>query len=512
VKVEARHREPRQSDEPLLRVEALIKRFSGTTALDGVDFDVLPGEVHALLGENGAGKSTLIKVLAGVHRADSGTVSLRGERRDPAAERLPISFIHQELGLVGSFSVGENVALVAGYPRARGLISWRGLRGEARRVLEDAGAALDPDRPVSELTAAERSIVAIARALAVRAEIVVLDEPTAALPEQDVARLFAVLERLREQGIGIVYVTHRLDEVFRIADRVTVLRDGRRIATTPVSRISPDQLVLQIVGRSLDAVFATPPPPTATVALQVERVRAPRVGPVSFSLHRGEVLGLVGLRGSGHELLARVLFGDVAATDGSVHVGGSRLRPGDIGGAMRAGLGYLSSNRAEDALAPTLTVMENLFPRPARSGVRAIVGRRAERRRCETVLERFDVRPRDPERTVGTLSGGNQQKVVLARWLEMGSSVLLLEEPTTGVDVGAKADIYAMLARASAEGRAIVLVSSDFEEVAFVCHRALVFNRGGVVAELCDEQMTVDRLTSLAAGARPAQEVAAHAD
>lgn len=487
----------------LLELRELGKQFSGTVALDAVNFDVRRGEIHALLGENGAGKSTLIKVLAGVHEADEGEVRLDGRRRNPMTERLPISFIHQELGLVGPLTVAENFGLVAGYPRAHGLIGWRSLRREVIRVLGEAGSDVDPDLPVSELSAAERSIVGIARALAVQAELVVLDEPTAALPAHDVDRLFATLERLRAQGLGIVYVTHRLDEVFRLADRVTVLRDGKRVATTAVAEISSDALVFQIVGRALQDVFVAPPSPSSDVLLEVEGLASSGVGPVSFAVSRGEMLGLVGLRGAGHEVIGRVLFGDLEREAGRIRLGGREFEARSVTDAMRAGVGFLSSNRAEEALAETLTVRENVFPRPTD---RRVVNRRDEHRRCLEVLERFDVRPREPERLVATLSGGNQQKVALARWLEAGSAVLALEEPTTGVDVGAKADIYATLNRTVQQGRAVLLISSDFEEVARMCQRALVFNRGAIIAELGREQLSVSSLTQLASGPVQPQE------
>ncbi|MBX6321810.1 MAG: sugar ABC transporter ATP-binding protein, partial [Rhodospirillaceae bacterium] len=291
------------SDRTLLEIRGLTKRFAGTLALDAVDLEVRAGEVHALLGENGAGKSTLIKVLAGVHRPDGGEILWRGRPVDPASQHLPITFIHQDLGLVDTMTVAENVAIVAGYPRRRGLISWSAAEKAAAEALAAMGGAIDPRAKVGNLPAAERSIVAIARALAVNADVLVLDEPTAALPEADVSRLLDVLRRLRTGGLGIVYVTHRLDEVFRIADRVTVLRDGARVAVRAVSATTPGMLVHDIVGRPLSELFMRPPHEAAGPLLEIDGLVAEGVGPVSFTLRAGEILGLVGLRGAGHHVI-----------------------------------------------------------------------------------------------------------------------------------------------------------------------------------------------------------------
>ena len=486
----------------LLEVRRLTKRFAGNIALDEVDFDVRAGEVHALLGENGAGKSTLIKTLAGVHRYDSGEIRLKGLVVDPAVERLPITFIHQDLGLVDSMSVAENVAVVTGYPRSRGLISWSSTRRTATAALERMGGGLDPNARVGDLSAAEKSIVAIARAMAVNCDLLVLDEPTAALPEADVARLLGVLRRLRESGVGIVYVTHRLDEVFRIADRVTVLRDGRHVATENIVDTNPRDLIYKIVGRSLSNLFPSPPAHALDVVLSVKDLVAGEAGPISFELAGGEILGLVGLRGAGHATVGRAVFGDMPISSGSLTVGDAPFRIKSPGEAIGRQVGFVSSKRTEESLAPNMSVRENLYMNPKSTGARIMdpIRPSAERARCLQVLRRFSVRPPDPERPVGNLSGGNQQKVVVARWLEAGSRLLVLEEPTFGVDVGSKAEIYQILREALARGLAVLLISSDFEEVAGMSHRALIFDRGRVIAELTHDELSIARLTALAAG------------
>src|SRR5262245_24238258 len=325
---------------PLLEMRGIRKAFGASQALDGVDFDVRAGEIHALLGENGAGKSTLIQVLAGVHRADAGEIRVRGRA----------SFVHQDLGLVESMSVAENLALVSGYPRRWGLVSWREVADQGRRVLESMGAGIDPEKTVARLGAAERAVAAIARALAVDAQLLVLDEPTAALPESDVARLFASLRRLREGGMGMIYVTHRLDEVFRLADRVTVLRDGRKVAVLDVARTEPAELVGHITGRRLSEIFPAAPGPAGEPLLELDRACAGNAGPVSLEVRAGEVVALVGLRGAGHDRIGRMVFGAVARSAGSARFLGRELA-GDPGRAVERGIGFVTSRRAEEALA-----------------------------------------------------------------------------------------------------------------------------------------------------------------
>jgi ribose transport system ATP-binding protein len=488
---------------PLLEVSGVSKSFGSSKALDRVDFEVREREIHALLGENGAGKSTLIKILAGVYRVDAGAVRFRGVAVDPTERAMPASFVHQELGLVDDMSVAENIALVSGYPTYRGLISWRDVGSSAKRIMKIMGVDLDIDRRVSSLSMAERSLVAIARGLAVDARLFVLDEPTAALPANDVAKLFEVLRRLRADGIGVVYVTHRLDEVFRLADRVTVLRDGRKVGVARVDEIPPAGLIALIVGRRLSELFPTPPARSSSPVLEVIELRARTVGPVSFTLHMGEILGLVGLRGAGHDSVGRAIFGDAPLQAGSIVVAGTDAGVPTPLRMMRRGVGFVSSKRSEEALAGSLTTRENLFLNPAvRTGAATMfLQPRTELHRTLEVLRKFDVRPADPSVGVTMLSGGNQQKLVLARWMELGGRLLVLEDPTFGVDIGAKAEIYAMLMRRLAEGDAVILVSSDFEEVASVCHRALVFNRGRVVAELPREKLSQSIITSLASGA-----------
>jgi ribose transport system ATP-binding protein len=494
---------------PLLELSGIVKQFTGTLALDRVDLDVRSGEIHALLGQNGAGKSTLIKILAGIYAPTAGLIRWRGQVVDPAAARLPIAFIHQDLGLVDSMTVAENVALLAGYPRKRGIINWQAASAAAVLALKTMGSSIDPEVRVGTISAAEKSIVAIARALAFRSDLLILDEPTAALPAGDVDLLLDKLKRLRASGIGLLYVTHRLDEVFRIADRVTVLRDGRLVASRAVSETSPSDLVSWIVGGALAETTIASPPTSAAPLLSVEQLVVPQeggagqVGPVSLAIHPGETLALVGLRGAGHHAVGRAIYGALPISSGKIIFGGREIKIANTAMAIQTGIGFVSSRRGEESLAHNLTVLENLYMNSQARGISPFqpVGHGTERNACKKALARFSVRPPDSSRPIATLSGGNQQKVVVARWMEANVRLLILEEPTIGVDVGSKAEIYRDLQAADELGRAVLLISSDFDEVEKVCHRALIFSRGKLIAEIDRQDINVANLTALAAGA-----------
>lgn len=488
---------------PVVTVRGASKRFGATQALDDVSLDVHSGSVLALLGQNGAGKSTVIKVLAGVYTLDGGEATVAGYPVGSAEATARISFVHQDLGLVPGLSVAENIALGTGYPRGRGLISWRQTRHLAQNALNLIGSALDPGTRVSDLGRTELSLVAIARALVVDAKVLVLDEPTASLPVDETHRLFTVIRGLRDQGLGIVYVSHRLDEVFEIADQMTIMRDGRVVAEGLVSGTSPAEVVENIVGAK--PVPPPPPVPRAEVrtVLKVDGLVSERVGPVDLTLRAGEVLGLVGLSGAGHVELGRALVGALPVYDGRVELAGEPYSPSGVPAAVRRGIGFITSNRADEGLAPDLTVRENLLPNPALLGVRGwqLRPHRPERVEAERLVRTYDVRPVDPELPVVSLSGGNQQKVILGRWLSTGAQVLVLEEPTAGVDVGAKHQIYSLLDEALVRGVAVLLISTDVEEVAAVSHRGLVFKDGRIVQEIPRDSMSVSAIVSYASGA-----------
>ena len=404
--------------------------------------------------------------------------------------------------MVETMTVAENIALVAGYGNTGPFISWRSTRAMAGSALDQFGSTIHPEMRVADLPAAERSLVAIARALATKADLIVLDEPTAALPEPDVARLLDVLKQLSRRGVAVLYVTHRIDEVFRIGDQVTVLRDGRVVGTQPVGQLPATELVRMIVGRSLTDLFVEPTIPSSRVLLTVESLRTGNIGPISFSLHEGEILGFAGLRGAGHLSVGRALYGLHARGGGTVEVRGRKLEANMPSTSIRAGMGLVPNKRREEGLANGLTVKENLFINPALCGTRffELMGRRKERRACQDQLTRLSVRPAEPQLGIAALSGGNQQKVVLARWFAIGVKILILEEPTFGVDVGAKADVYRLIKNNLQSGHAVILISSDFEEVTGVCNRVLIFDRGRVVKELRRHELSLAAITAIASG------------
>jgi ribose transport system ATP-binding protein len=490
---------------PLLEVTGLVKSFGGPRVLDGIDVTVLPGQVHALLGANGAGKSTLIKILSGMYTAEEGEITVRGVAHRPGRDE-GIAFVHQDLGLIETASVAGNIALGVGFPRRMGLIDWPAVRRQAAEVLATVGCDLPPDTPVASLGRTERSLIAIARALVGDPAVLVLDEPTASLPAADVEVLADAIRRLRDHGVGIVYVSHRLDEVFDLCDQVTVLRDGKVVCHEPVSGVSMRELVELIVGKAVQQV--APPSPHQDAdrcRLDVDGLVAEGAGPVSFSLGVGEIVGLVGLRGSGQESVGRALVGATRTLAGTVTLNGSVIGTGKPDSARAARIGFATSRREEESLAPLLTVGENALLNPRLTGrrLRDFSRRSTERHIARTILERFHVRPGDPDRDILTLSGGNQQKVVIGREMHAEPEVLVLEEPTMGVDINSKAEIYTLLGAAAANGCSVLVVSTDADDVVSLCHRALVMNRGRIVAQLDRAELTVPNLVSAISGADP---------
>ncbi|MGO9757085.1 MAG: sugar ABC transporter ATP-binding protein [Roseiarcus sp.] len=487
-------------DDDLLIVRDVSKQFGGTQALIDVSMRLNAGEILALLGENGAGKSTLIKILAGVYSLDKGGVLFRGADVTGSLRRLPIAFIHQDLGLIDWMTVAENICMTLGFPRHRGLIDWTAARKRAAGALEVLGADIDPDVRIQNLSRTEKSLVAIARALAAEAEVLVLDEPTASLPADEVARLFACLRRLRARGVAMIYVSHRLDEVFEIADRMVVLRDGRVAGERLVAQTTPDEAILLIVGREPSQVFRRPAERRGSPRLALESMFVDVVGPVDCEIHAGEIVGFVGLRGAGQECVGRALFGVMPTTGGRVLHDGVVMAAASPREAMRRGVDLVCADRVGESIMPNLTVRENLFLNPIAAGLSllSMLGPRREGRAALELGQRVGLRPNDPTLPIELLSGGNQQKVVVGRWLHLAAKVYVFEDPTAGVDVGAKAEIYRLFDVALQAGAAILVVSTDFEEVAKVCHRALVFDRGRVVAELAAADLSVENLLAAA--------------
>ena len=494
-----------------LRFEAVEKAFGGTQALKGVSFSVSRGEIVALLGENGAGKSTLIKILGGIHRADAGQVTIGGVAYAHSAAkqggRQDVAFVHQDLGLIEWMTVAENVSLARGYARTFrfGPIDWGASARAAERALALVGCDIDPETRLQSLSRTEKSLVAIARALVSDCNFLVLDEPTASLPADEVERLFDAIRRLKARGVGMIYVSHRLDEIFRVADRVVVMRDGGLVGEMPIASTNPDELVQLIVGRSTFAAFDKGVPDKGPIRVAVSDLRTPQAGPVDFAVHAGELLGLVGLRGAGQEEIGRALFGAMPHA-GTVTIDGQALDLSSPRAALHAGVGLVARDRSEESVAPALSVRENVYLNPGAAGraLFSVMSPAAEAELAVALGTTVDLRPNRPELAIEGLSGGNQQKVVVGRWLGTNRKLLVAEDPTAGVDVGAKAEIYTLIARAIAQGLAVIVVSTDFEEVAHICHRALVFNRGRIIAELSGEGLTTASLISTASASEAA--------
>ncbi|QFY63865.1 sugar ABC transporter ATP-binding protein (plasmid) [Rhizobium grahamii] len=493
----------------LLEFRGVSKDFGGTKALTDVSLNLQRGEILALLGENGAGKSTLIKTLAGIYKPDGGEILLRGQpynHRPPKPnERQPVAFIHQDLGLIEWMTVGENVGLAQGFSRRGGLIDWAATERRTAEALKLVGCDFDPSTRVQSLTRTEKSLVAIARALAVEADILVLDEPTASLPADEVERLFAAIRPLKERGVAMIYVSHRLDEIFRIADRVAVLRDGRLVGQTAVSDTNSDELIRMIVGRKADQLFAKAESTPGRTLVSVDSLICEGAGPISFEMREGELLGLVGLRGAGQELVGRALFGCVPS-EGRVEVRGVAPDLSSPVKAIASGIGLIARDRTEESVAMSLSIRENTFMNPGASGRRLFkfLSPSNEARQTAEIGEKVGLRPNDQSLAIEALSGGNQQKVVVGRWLATGRKLLIAEDPTAGVDVGAKADIYRLIAAAVEAGLAVLVISTDFEEIAHICHRALVFSRGQIVRELSGASLTTSAVIAAASASEAA--------
>ncbi|MCX5167566.1 sugar ABC transporter ATP-binding protein [Streptomyces antibioticus] len=501
-------------EPPLLSMSGITKSFPGVRALDGVDLDVQAGEVHCLLGQNGAGKSTLIKVLAGAHLPDEGTVRWRGEpvapRSPSAAMRLGIATIYQELDLVEHLSVAENVYL-GHEPTAAGfVVRGRAARASTAALLGRLGhPEIDPGALVGRLSAAQRQIVSMARALSHDVRLIVMDEPSAALDPDEVDNLFRIVGDLTADGVAVVYISHRLEEIRRIGDRVTVLKDGRAVAGGLPARTTPTRDVVALMtGRTVEYVFPDrpPEPPTAPAVLQVRGLaRDGEFAPLDLDLRPGEIVGLAGLVGSGRSEILETIYGARRPTAGQVLVQGKPLRPGSVRAAVRAGLGLAPEERKAQALLMLESVTRNVsvstLGRFARAGW---IDRGAERAAARAAVRELSLRPDDPDVPVRTLSGGNQQKAVLARWLLRGCRVLLLDEPTRGVDVGARAELYAVVRRLADEGLAVLLVSSEVPEVLGLADRVLVLREGRVVHTAPARQLDEHRVLDLVLEGSPA--------
>jgi rhamnose transport system ATP-binding protein len=496
---------PRVAVAPRVELRGISKRFAATAALTDVSMDLRAGEIQALVGENGAGKSTLVKILAGVHQPDAGTILLDGvptSIHGPAHSRsLGIAVVHQEPRLFPDLSVAENVFLGHAPAGALGSIDWRATRRAAQALFTELDVQLDVGAPVRGMSMADQQLIEIAKALSVEARVLILDEPTASLSAHEVERLFAIVRRLRERGVAILFVSHRLDEVFLLCDRATVFRDGRHVVTEATAALTTASLVRHMVGRTV-SLFPKTENPIGDVLLEVTGLT--RVGvfrDVSFSVRTGEILGFAGLVGAGRTEIARVLFGIDRRDAGEIRLRSEPVTFASPSAAMHAGVAYLPEDRHQQGLVldfsiaqnVTLPIMPRLFPR-------FLVSASVERRVAAEHTQQLNVRMTGVDQLVGALSGGNQQKVVLAKWLASEPGVLILDEPTRGIDIGAKVEVHRIISELAASGLGIILISSDLPEVLAMSDRILVLHEGRVTAEIPRAEATQELVMFAATG------------
>ena len=482
------------------------KSFEGVRALYGVSVELRAGEVHAIVGENGAGKSTLIKIITGAMHADEGSIEVCGrpvERNDPNVSRaLGIAAIYQQPALFPHLTVAENIMLPLEMGARRRTVDWRSRHRRASSLVESLGATIDPRRLAGTLSMADQQIVEIAKAVGADAKILLMDEPTAVLTEREVERVFALIRRLKADGAGILYISHRLEEILAIADRITVLRDGHCVACRNAAEVGRGELIEMMVGRSIASVYPKRAVPIGDVALEVRGLSNEREGlrDISFSVRAGEIFGLAGMVGAGRTTLARTLFG-LAPASSEVFLSGHPRRIHSPADAMRLGIGYVPEDRRRDGVILEMDVARNISLANLKSvSRRGLVSARRERALAARYVEKLRIKTPSTATATGKLSGGNQQKVALARWLATGPRVLILDEPTQGVDVGSKAEIHELIVQLAERGMAILLISSELPEIMGMCDRIGVFHAGRLAGTLAGAEATQPRIMSLALG------------
>jgi ribose transport system ATP-binding protein len=491
----------------LIVLRNVSKRFPGVLALDNCQFDLVPGEVHALMGENGAGKSTLMKILSGVYQKDSGEILIDGrpaEIDEPrAAQALGIGIIHQELNLMNHLSAAQNIFIGREPKKAFGLfIDEEQLNRQAADIFARMRLDLDPRTPVGQLTVARQQMVEIAKALSFDSRVLIMDEPTAALNNAEIAELFRIIRDLQAQGVGIVYISHKMDELRQIADRVTVMRDGKYVATVPMEGTSMDTIISMMVGRQLDGAQRVPPDTSANeVVLEVRSLsRGRAIRDVGFKLRRGEILGFAGLMGAGRTEVARAIFGADPLDAGEIFIHGGRAMIKSPADAVAHGIGYLSEDRKHFGLATGMDVQANIamssMGRFTRRGM--FLDQRAIRETAQGYVRQLAIKTPSVEQQARLLSGGNQQKIVIAKWLLRDCDILFFDEPTRGIDIGAKSEIYKLLDALAAQGKAIVMISSELPEVLRMSHRVLVMCEGRITGELSAAEATQEKIMQLA--------------
>jgi rhamnose transport system ATP-binding protein len=491
----------------VLEAVSISKAFAGVKALKSVSFNLRAGEVHALIGENGAGKSTLIKIITGAVQPDAGTINVRGQyvpHMDPRVSKtLGIAAIYQQPSLFPDLTVAENIALALEGRSAWRIIDWKTRRVRAVELLQRAGASIDPERLVSTLSMPEQQLVEIAKAIGADARIVIMDEPTASLTEREVDSLFQVIARLRGEGVGVIYISHRLEEIASVADRVTVLRDGETIATKNIGEVDRAELIRMMVGRELESIFPEREIAAGEIVLEARNISSREAGVRGVSLHvrKGEILGIAGLVGSGRTQLAETIFGLTPADSGEILLRGERIAIAAPGDAIRLGIGYVPEDRPRHGAILEMSIAANTsLASLRRVAHRGLIDQAEERGLAERFVRQLRIKTPSVEMEAGALSGGNQQKVTLARWLAIDPSVLILDEPTQGVDVGSKSEIHSIMADLTEKGLAIIMISSELPELLGMSDRIAVMHAGTISGTLDRKDATQQSILSLALG------------
>ncbi|MEB3102462.1 sugar ABC transporter ATP-binding protein [Ferviditalea candida] len=496
---------------PLLKMRDIKKIFPGVIALDGVELTLEHGEVHALMGENGAGKSTLIKILTGAYQKDGGTIHFDQREvnfRTPMEAQLGgISTIYQEVSLIPYLSVTENIFMGREPKNNWGIVDWKTAHREAEAILEDMGIHIDVRRPVHDLSAAVQQMVSIARAVSMKAKLVVMDEPTSSLDDQEVNVLFGVINKLKSEGVSIIYVSHRLDEIYAVCDKITVLRDGKYVGTWPIEELPQIKLIAHMIGKSESEVEKLSKGKEAAskihekVVIQLEGIKkGKKVQNISFEIHRGEVLGLAGLLGSGRTETAKLIFGADQPEQGSLQIAGQNRKFKNPRDAIASGIGFVSENRKTEGIIPNMSVRENItIASLSKISKFGFISRKKQSEIVSRFIDRLNIKTPNADQKIKNLSGGNQQKVLLARWLALEPKLLILDEPTRGIDVGAKAEIHALIDELAQQGLSILMISSEFDELIQNTDRIVILRDGKKIGEVDGSERTEDRIMHIIA-------------
>lgn len=492
------------SEENILELSSITKKFPGVLALNKVDFNLQKGEVHALVGENGAGKSTLIKIISGVHKRDGGKIKFKGKEVDikgPKHSRnLGISVIYQEFNLVPYLSIAENIFLGREDLKAKTIIDKKEIYQKSKKILKDLGIDIDPKTIIADLGVAMQQMVEIAKAISMKSDIIIMDEPTAALGDSEIEELFKTIEDLKNNGISIIYISHRLQELWEVADRVTVFRDGEYIATHPIAETDKDLLINEMVGRELKEQFPERNVQIGNKVLEVKNLSGSGfLKNISFTVKKGEILGFAGLVGSGRTELMRCIFGADKINSGEIHINGQKENIANPRQAIEAGIGFITEDRKKQGLVLVRSVKENISLTDLSQIMDGIVlNSKKDKNLAAEYIDKLNIKTPSEEQEVKFLSGGNQQKVVLAKWLIRDTKILIFDEPTRGIDVGAKKEVYTLMNQLAAQGVGIIMISSELPEILGMSDRIMVMNHGEIVGKLNVEEADQEKILSLA--------------